>query len=108
MSTNKEQKVFEKKGIYVIDKIERDIPKKRKFKYTHDDKYFTIHLFSERFNKWEECYYFEKHRCKTTLQQFDWLYQVGDKTWMDEKYKFMKAFDNALKEWSKEDTIEYR
>ena len=105
LSTNKERKGF--KTVNLKEIIE-NAPKRRKFKYTHNDGYFTIHLFNEKRNKWVEHYYFKKDTCRTTLQQFDWLYQVGDKVWMDQKYKFMKAFDNALKEWNKEGKVEYR
>ena len=69
-----------------------------KFSYKHDKKYFTI---IEQVGKKppRELYWFEKDRCQTQWEQFDWIHQVLTKTWMTDTFNFVKAFHEAVDDW---------
>ena len=69
-----------------------------KFSYKHDKKYFTI---IEQVGKKppRELYWFEKDRCQTIEQQYDWIHQVLTKAWMTDEWNFIQSFSKAINDW---------
>ena len=68
------------------------------FSYKYDDKYFTI-MEKVGDKPVRELYWFEKDRCRTLNQQYDWIHQVLTKSWMTDGWNFIQHFEKAINSW---------
>ena len=84
-------------AIKIITGEEASNAKFPELSYKYDDKYFTI--YETENGKTRELYWFERERCKTQWEQFDWIHQVLTKSWMTDTFNFVKAFYEAVDDW---------